>query len=158
MFKKSVLAGMLLVAALSVSAIGIAAADGGDKEDAPLVQVWDDEMGWVAVFGDGRINHVDMTASTVAYYDTAPQLITNDEGETVWQDVIVGLELWTVDPDTSVGQLALYVPVSAIEAAMGAAGEVQVAAGNGVALTYAPDTDAFTLTGPNGYTFTWSCW
>jgi hypothetical protein len=72
--------------------------------------------------------------------------------------VIVGIALWTVDPDTSEGQLALYVPISAIEAAMSATSDVQIAAGNGVALYFSPAADEFTITGPSGYNFAWPCW
>jgi hypothetical protein len=70
MVKKLVLVGLMLIVALSVFGIGMVAADDGGEDDPPLVQIWDDEMGWVAVFGDGRINRADMTASTVVYYDT----------------------------------------------------------------------------------------
>lgn len=169
MFKKF----MLIVTAFAlVLAFGAANAFAEDEAKDPACPgVYnEDEETWVyAYYCDGRLNAFDMMQSVAIYYDHTAEptwnLVTteDEDGEEVqvWEEqmteVVSAIHIWAIDADGN-GQLALYVPVAQIEAAFSATAPVQIASANGIALNYTPASHTFTVTAPDGYSFTWDAW
>jgi len=108
----------------------------------------------VQVYCDGRLNSGDIAAPIAVYYTWKSGSVVNDDGETIIQDVISGIEIWAINYETSAGTLVLNVPVSQINAALSAKSEVQIAANGAYTLNYSPAADAFWVTGPD-YSFAW---
>lgn len=154
MSKKYAVTLMIVVVLMSLFVSGIAYA--GEEDETPdPVFVIDEDMGAIAIFGDGRLNAFDMCESAAVYYDYVNEQFYNKKGELEGRRVVAGIEIWVVDQTTNVGQLALYVTSAEINEALASAVDVQIAAANGVALYYSPSADSFWFTGPRGYQFTW---
>ncbi|HEX3050848.1 MAG TPA: hypothetical protein VHP83_09360 [Aggregatilineaceae bacterium] len=154
MFKKVVSLLVVMVFALSFGVALVSADDDSGDEAENLCWVYDEDAGYMEVYCDGRINSGDIAAPIAVYYTWTTGSVVNDDGETVIQDVISGIEIWAINYETSVGTLVLSVPVSQINAALTAKSEVQIAANGAYTLNYSPSADAFWVTGPD-YSFAW---
>lgn len=105
---------------------------------------------------DERLNAFDVDQPVAIYYAREAQQFADDDGNAYIADAITGVEFWTIDSNGQ-GQLALWVPVEQIEAVFSSASDVQIAAQNGVTLTYSPSADALSAT-MGSYTFSWNVW
>ena len=107
-----------------------------------------------AYYCDGRLNAFDIMQSVAVYYEYTSVQHWDADGNEYWTDEVSAIEVWVVGSD-SVGQLALLVPASKFAPAFSATKDVQIASAQGVTLNYSPSSDAFWVTGPDGYTFVW---
>ncbi len=154
MLKKALFVAVLVVAVCSFGVINVFAS--GEDHSAGCTSL-DSAGNQIAVFCDGRINNYDMTESVAVYYTRSVVQSYDDDGVPYWTEQIDGIQLWGIDGD-SVGQLVLNVPLSRIESAMLSSQDVQIAANGAYSLNYSPSSNSFWVTGPNGYSFSWTAW
>jgi len=158
MFKKVMLAAVVIAVVMGLGGTAAFADDGGG-----CPATYSEDYGtYVQGFCDGRVNAFDMTASAVVYYDyktiATVNTITDADGtitgyEDSTADVVSAVEIWVIDGD-GIGQPALTVPVETINAAIARGVDAQIAAGNGVSLNYSA-WGALWISAPGGYTFSW---
>lgn len=150
MFKKVALLAVVLVLALSATAVYA-----NDQEPHPG-QLYNSDYGvWVPAFLDGRINAFDMTEPAAVYYTYTTAMVPNADGVLELQQVISGIDVWVLDSN-NVGQRAFWVSADTINAAKASSGDVTVlGSGQGMTLSYSKSANAFTLSG-RGYTFSWA--
>ena len=154
MSKKLVLVLTMVLMLVFVSSIAFAGGATDEGDDCDPGHVWDEDMGCVAVFEDGRLNAFDMIATAVGYLDVKECITVNTDDDLEWDCIVQGLEIWVID-GSGVGQLALYIPGSELVAASAAGVDVTIAEGGGAAMGYTAATNSFWFTGPGGYMFTW---
>jgi len=160
----------VLIAVLAFGVVTVfAGEDSTDEDQCPGVYNEDEETWVYNYFCDGRLNSWDLTQPVAIYYDTTAVPVWNlvttedEEGEEVEKmeqqmaEVVSAIHVWSVDAKGN-GQMALYVPVAQIEPALSATAPVEIAAANGITLSYSPAVNMFTVTAPNGYVFTWEKW
>jgi hypothetical protein len=139
----SVLVAVCLV--LSVSASAFAQDDG-------VTSVYVEDVGWLPAFTDGRLNAFDQAAPVVIYYTN--ETILNDDGE--YQEVVNGIELWAVDPETSSSKLVMSASLDEIAQLLD--GSVDAVESSGYSLGY--EDGWFSVTAPadstgSAYSFSW---
>jgi len=153
MSKKFAVVMMVLVAMLSTVLVnGFAFA--GDDEEEP-VQIETDDGGLIPIFADGRLNGLDMTETVAVYYDYSVTKFWNGDDELEAIQEVSAIQVWVVEAYTGEGQLALYVPIADVQAAMSAGVDTTIASGNGASLGYSAASGLLWVSGPNGYVFTW---
>ncbi|MCC7206157.1 MAG: hypothetical protein IT323_02560 [Anaerolineae bacterium] len=150
-----VIALIALVVVIAGSAVTARAADGA-QQTCP--DVYSKEEGvWVrGVYCDGRLNAFDVDQPVAIYYARQPQRVIDARGHATITNAIIGIEFWVIDRNGQ-GQLALWVPVEDVEAAFGAASDMEIASQNGLTLRYSPSADALTAA-LGSYSFTWKVW
>ena len=168
MLKKVMLIVTVVALVLASGAVNVFAGD-DDTDQCPAIYNEDDDMWVTAYFCDGRLNAFDLTQSVAVYYAYTAEPVwnlgttTNDDGQEVQSmeeqmtNVVSAIHIWSIDAGGN-GQLALYVPIAQIEPAFSATAPVQIAAANGIMLDYSPATHMFTVSAPDGYSFTWEAW
>lgn len=153
MSKKSVFAIALFALVLAVAGSALTVQAASESQTCPSVYN-DDEGVWVqGIYCDGRLNAFDVDQPVAIYYAREAQQFVDDDGNAYTGDAIVGIEFWAID-STGQGQLALWVPVEQVKAALNSTSDVQIASQNGISLSYSPAVNALTAT-MGSYTFTW---
>jgi hypothetical protein len=161
MFKKVLLIVSMLMLVLAIGT-PIASADGGDEDDEEVVVenclfYNEDEDVTVPGYCDGRLNTFDILQPVAIYYSFDTVTAWDDDGNPYATNAVTGVEVWVPDAE-GVGQLGLRVPVDEITAAFAATGDVvQIAAANGITLSYLPAGHLLWVAVP-GYNFTWEAW
>lgn len=121
------------------------------QDDDDFTRVFDEDMGWVGMLADGRLNAYDLDAPVAVYY-TYPLLPGGAFGST-----ITGIEVYSIDPRTGVGQPALTLSNTEISTLLnetGSAGDSHIAEANGVSLHYSTDGYFWvTATARDGHTY-----
>jgi len=154
MYKKVLFIVAVCVFVLSSGAVNVFAAE-GDSADCQFYNA--DEDVWVPGYCDGRINALDIDQTVAIYYDYETVQALDSNGFPYTTNAVSEIQLWAVDGD-NVGHPVLLVSDEAINAAMASTSTVQVASHNGYTLNYAPATNTFWITAPDGYSFTWAAW
>jgi hypothetical protein len=158
MFKKATLA-VVAVLVLALAAVPAVFADGGDD----LIQVEVDDVGVLPAFNDGRVNMFDLDAPVVIYNvtETVPGYTDegsrwSDDGELVWEEQLIGIDLWVVNPAMENVEKLMFVSVQDINAAIAASAgqDVTIASAQGYSLNYSADGWLW-VTAPNGYSYAW---
>ena len=81
MSKNLVLVLTMVLMLVFVSSIAFAGGATDEGDDCDPGQVWDEDMGCVAVFEDGRLNAFDMIATAVGYLDVKECITVNTDDE-----------------------------------------------------------------------------
>jgi hypothetical protein len=134
---------------LTLVVTGIALTQDDDEDD--FTRVWDEDMGWVGMLDDGRLNAYDLDAPVAVYY-THPLLPGGAFGS-----AITGIEVYAINPRTGVGQAVLTLTNTEISSLLTEEGLVDqnIAAENGVSLNYSADGYFWvTATARDGHTYT----
>ncbi|NDJ78963.1 MAG: hypothetical protein GYB65_22155 [Chloroflexi bacterium] len=141
----------LVVLVVVLGALGVASvsADGGGQTELIYVE----DYGWVPAFTDGRLNSTHMDAPVAVYYHYTAQQLVNDDGEAYIGDVLSGISVWYVNPETAVGEMVIYADSADISAALNAGTDVQIAANGGITLNYSADGAFWVSAG--AYSFSW---
>lgn len=155
MSKKLAVVMMVLVAMMSSVLVNGFAFAGDDEEDPALVQIETDDGGLIPIFADGRLNGLDMTETVAVYYDYTVTKFWNGDSELEAIQEVSAIQVWVIEEYTGVGQLALYVPIADVKAAMSAGIDATIASGSGASLGYSAASGLLWVSGPNGYVFTW---
>lgn len=142
----SVLLSVVVLAAL----VGSALAD----DDTGSFKTTHDGDQLVGLYTDGRINNAEVVAPVAIYYTYGPEYVSPDNSRI--HDVN-GITVLTINQATGEGTPAFTVSLPDLQKAIAAANgaDTVVASGEGYTLNHSGSGYYF-LTGPNGYTFTWS--
>lgn len=147
--KKAVLLVSVLVLVLSMGAVSAFASDDSGGGVCDMYNA--DEDLTITAYCDGRINAFDLDEPVAVYYMFEDTTAVNDDGETYATQQMSGISVWGINEDSD-GYLAFWVSADEIDAA---SGDTMLGSAYGFALYYNAEWDVFTVTGPNGYSFSW---
>jgi hypothetical protein len=157
MLQKTIAALMVLMMLVVGTSVAFA---GGGK----VVDVWlEDEEMFHPAFDDGRLNKFDIDAPVAIFYTTEamPQMNASggwgwtEEGEMIYEDVIVSLDLYGFLPGKSTIDHISCCPMAELNAMVNSAtSDLILWQRDGYTLGYSV-SGYFWVTAPNGYTFAW---
>lgn len=145
MLKKVLLTASIAAVVLVFGAVNVFA----DNTSPINCQVYNEDDDMLAPgYCDGRLNAFDIDQPVAIYYTYEQGQLVDDDGNPYTTDVVSSIDLWAPDSDGA-GQLVLSVPIEQIT------GTQNTVSRSGYTVSYSPVAKTFTVTAPNGYTFTW---
>ncbi|GAB4574329.1 MAG: hypothetical protein Kow0077_20340 [Anaerolineae bacterium] len=156
MFRKTV--AVLVVITVLLAAASVVLAGGGD-----IMYAYDeDSEQWLPLFDDGRLNAFDIDAPLAVYYVREARVQFEENGDWVWEngemvyeDVIVSFEIWAKLPGFETFQQIVCCPIEELNAMVNSATEdIVLMESHGYTLGYSV-SGYFWVSAPDGYSFVW---